>query len=84
VPAALGLIQGARTPEALVAAFRRLNPGFNLTPAQISPLAIQLLNARNPVTGDFLIPGASGPTVRRDPSVDRRGDPGAVPGHQHP
>ena len=56
LPAALGLIQGPRTAENIVAAFRQLNPIFPLTAAQISPLALQLLNATNPVTGGFIIP----------------------------
>ena len=60
LPAALGLIAGARTPENIVAAFQQLNPSFRLTPAQISPLAIDLLNARNPTTGGFIIPAPNG------------------------
>lgn len=80
VPAALGLIQGARTAESIVAAFRQLNPAFNLRPDQISPLALQLLNARNPVTGGFLIPGAGGPVVRNDPRVNIGGAFGTIGG----
>lgn len=56
LPAALGLIQGERTAANIVAAFRSLNPAFPLTEAQISPVALALLNLRNPVTGDFFIP----------------------------
>ncbi|MCI0660469.1 MAG: carboxypeptidase regulatory-like domain-containing protein [Acidobacteria bacterium] len=62
LPQALGLISGARTAENIVAAFSALNPntptrqGFTLTPAQISPITLALLNQRNPVTGDFIIP----------------------------
>ncbi len=67
LPAALRLINGARTAENVVAAFGALNPcvrnaagtptaGFCLTPAQISPIALNLLNVLNPITGDFLIP----------------------------
>ena len=67
LPAALRLISGPRTAENIVAAFSSLNPcvrnaasapvsGFCLTPAQISPVALALLNTVNPITGDFLIP----------------------------
>ncbi|HLL77734.1 MAG TPA: carboxypeptidase-like regulatory domain-containing protein [Pyrinomonadaceae bacterium] len=67
LPAALRLIAGARTAENVVAAFSSLNPcarnsvgtpvsGFCLTPSQISPVALSLLNVINPITGDFLIP----------------------------
>jgi hypothetical protein len=68
LPAALGLISGTRTAENIVAAFRSLNPTFNLTPAQISPLAIQLLNTMNPATGGPIIPAPAG----RASGVDRR------------
>ncbi|MGH9943588.1 MAG: carboxypeptidase-like regulatory domain-containing protein, partial [Pyrinomonadaceae bacterium] len=71
LPAALRLISGARTAENVVAAFGSLNPcvrnaagaptsGFCLTPAQISPIALNLLNVLNPITGDFLIPAPRG------------------------
>lgn len=81
LPAALALIQGERTPEAIVEAFRALNPSFALTPQDISPLALALLNTRNPVTGDYLIPAPTGPVVGRDRVVtigrfrDAGGDP---------
>jgi outer membrane receptor protein involved in Fe transport len=80
VPAAFALISGARTAENIVAAFRQLNPAFNLTPSQISPLALQLLNTRNPKTGDFIIPSASGASTRRDPSVNIGGSFGTIGG----
>jgi hypothetical protein len=73
VPAALGHIQGDRTAEAIVAAFRQENPAFTLRPDQISPLALQILNTRNPVTGGYLIPAGSGPSVRRDPTASVTG-----------
>ncbi|HEY9282224.1 MAG TPA: TonB-dependent receptor [Pyrinomonadaceae bacterium] len=71
LPAALRLITGARTAENVVSAFSSLNPcvrnaantpvsGFCLTPAQISPVALNLLNLINPITGDFLIPAPRG------------------------
>jgi hypothetical protein len=69
LPRALGDITGARTPANLVAAFAARNPGFTLTPAQISPLAIALLNAVNPATGGFLIPGPTGAASGTDRSV---------------
>lgn len=71
LPAALRLINGARTKENLWAAFSQLNPGIlasipkaNCNPtvngvvdrACISDTAVALLNVRNPATGDFLIP----------------------------
>jgi hypothetical protein len=69
LPQALSLISGPRTPENLVAAFQSLNPTFNLNPSQISPVALAILNTVNPVTGDFIIPGPSGPAAGRDPTV---------------
>jgi hypothetical protein len=69
LPAALALISGDRTAENIVAAFRQLNPNFALQPGNISPLALALLNARNPRTGDFLIPAPTGPVIGREPVV---------------
>ena len=85
LPAALGLISGARTAENLVDAFRQLNPSFTLTPDQISPLAVALLNARNPVGGDFLIPAPNGTPAGTDRSVaiGSRGTLGGDPLREH-
>jgi hypothetical protein len=69
LPAALGLIQGDRTKESLWQAFSTLNPGIltSIPKAQcasatdtacVSDVAVRLLNLRNPVTGDFVIPAA--------------------------
>ena len=69
LPAALGLISGPRTAENIVSAFRQLNPSFALQPGNISPVALQLLNARNPRTGDFLIPAPTGAVIGREPVV---------------
>ncbi len=69
LPAALALITGPRTAENIVAAFRELNPSFALTPGDISPLALALLNAQNPRTGGFLIPAPTGPIVGKEPVV---------------
>lgn len=55
LPEALSLIQGQRTAASVVAAFRQVNPGFSLTEAQISPVALNLLNVQNPATGGFLV-----------------------------
>jgi hypothetical protein len=66
LPAALGLITGDRTPQNIVDAFRQLNPGFALQPANISPVVLGLLNARNPRTGDFIIPAPTGSVVGKD------------------
>ncbi|MDQ3755086.1 MAG: TonB-dependent receptor [Acidobacteriota bacterium] len=64
LPAALGLIQGPRTAANVVAAFRQLNPNFQLTEAQISPLTLALLNTMNPATGDFIIPSPRANAMR--------------------
>jgi Carboxypeptidase regulatory-like domain len=63
LPLALRRITGPRTAENIVAAFSAEAPcnvaqnrGFCLTPAQISPVALAILNTINPITGDFLIP----------------------------
>jgi hypothetical protein len=69
LPAALGLLPDVRTADNIVAAFRSMNPTFNLTPAQISPLAIALLNVRNPSTGGFLIPAPTGAAAGSDRRV---------------
>ncbi len=74
LPAALGLIEGPRTAENIIAAFRSLNPSFSLTPNQISPLALALLNATNPSTGGWLIPGPNGAAA----GIDRRVSVGSV------
>jgi hypothetical protein len=66
LPAALGLIPGDRTAANLVVAFRQLNPNFALGPQDISPVALALLNARNPRTGGFLIPAPTGPAIGAD------------------
>ncbi|MGH9848777.1 MAG: carboxypeptidase regulatory-like domain-containing protein, partial [Blastocatellia bacterium] len=74
LPEALRLISGQRTAANLVAAFRQLNPNFNLTEAQISPYALAVLNLRNPATGDLFLPspkaiGAGGERVAADTTV---------------
>jgi hypothetical protein len=59
LPLALTLIGGERTAQALANAFNSVNgcAGANcLTAADISPVALRLLNLRNPVTGDYIIP----------------------------
>jgi Carboxypeptidase regulatory-like domain/TonB dependent receptor len=96
LPAALGRISGERTKANLLAAFASLNPGI-LTSipkpdctspsdrACISDVALAILNLRNPVTGDFIIPApsanatplpgtdpASGPSVGGNPWVRQR------------
>ena len=86
LPQALQLIQGARTKENVLAAFAALNPSIltSIPKAQcasptdracISDVALNLLNLRNPVTGDFVIPAprAGGPVIGNDISApDRR------------
>jgi hypothetical protein len=56
LPEALRLIGGTRTAANIAQAFRALNPAFPLTEAQISPIALNLLNLQNPITNGFLIP----------------------------
>ena len=60
LPRALGRISGARTAQNLADAFNADNGctvGVNcLTAADISPVALRLLNLINPVTGGFVIP----------------------------
>lgn len=85
LPAALRLINGARTKENLWAAFSQLNPSIlasipkpNCNPtvngvvdrACISDTAIALLNLQNPATGDFIIPAPrAGSIVGNDINV---------------
>jgi hypothetical protein len=67
LPQALQLIQGPRTKESILAAFAALNPAIlqSIPKAQcasptdracISDVALNILNLKNPVTGDYLIP----------------------------
>ena len=62
LPIALRSISGDRTAANIVAAFsdpanRQAGAAaFPLTTAQISPIALAILNVKNPVTGDYLIP----------------------------
>lgn len=82
LPAALALINGARTKENLLAAFSQLNPGIltSIPKAQctspsdracISDVAIKLLNLTNPATGGFFIPAprAGGSNIGSDTNV---------------
>ncbi|HYN85573.1 MAG TPA: TonB-dependent receptor, partial [Pyrinomonadaceae bacterium] len=74
LPLALTLLGGERTAENVAAAFNTFNgcSGSNcLTPADISPVALRLLNLRNPVTGQFVIPAPR--TGGRVIGVDRTG-----------
>lgn len=64
LPEALRLISGPRTAANIVSAFRTLNPNFPLTEAQISLVALRILNLQNPVTGDFFVPAPRGNASR--------------------
>jgi hypothetical protein len=79
MPEALQLIPGARTKENILAAFAALNPGIlqSIPKAQcssatdtacISDVALNLLNLRNPKTGDYVIaaPRPGGTVIGRD------------------
>jgi hypothetical protein len=95
LPQALQSIQGARTKENVLAAFGALNPSIlqSIPKAQcsgpadtacLSDVAMNLLNLRNPVTGDFVIPApraggqvigndiTAGPSVGGNPFVRQR------------
>ncbi len=95
LPQALQLIQGARTKENVLAAFAALNPSIlqSIPKAQcastadtacISDVALNILNLRNPVTGDFVIPApraggqvigndiTAGPSVGGNPFIRQR------------
>jgi Carboxypeptidase regulatory-like domain/TonB dependent receptor len=82
LPAALGLMSGERTKENILNAFAALNPGIRtaIPKAQcdsptdracIADVAHALLNLRNPVTGDYIIPApnASAELVGNDATV---------------
>ncbi len=63
LPLALNMITGDRTAANLAAAFNAVNTGGTVLTvntgnpfSDISPIAVALFNARNPVTGDFIIP----------------------------
>ena len=87
LPQALQLIQGARTKENVLAAFAALNPGDSdsrfrrrsaaspTDTACISDVALNLLNLRNPVTGDIVMPAprAGGTVIGND--IDGRSVP---------
>ena len=76
LPLALTLISGERTAANVAAAFNQVRPACNLTPlpancltaGDIAPIALRLLNLRNPVTGDFVIgaPRAGGRVIGVD------------------
>ena len=79
LPQALQLIQGARTKENVLAAFAALNPSIlqSIPKAQcsgptdsacISDVALNILNLRNPVTGDYVLaaPRAGGTVLGND------------------
>ena len=86
LPLALRHISGPRTAENLAAAFNLENgctSGVNcLTAADISPVAVQLFNLINPVTGDFVIPAprAGARLIGVDRSGARAFQFGIVPG----
>jgi hypothetical protein len=82
LPQALQLIDGPRTKENVLAAFAALNPSIlqSIPKAQcasgsdracISDVALNLLNLRNPVTGDFVLaaPRAGGTVIGNDTAV---------------
>ncbi|HET9943496.1 MAG TPA: carboxypeptidase-like regulatory domain-containing protein, partial [Terriglobia bacterium] len=82
LPQALQLINGERTKDAIFNAFSTANPGIltSIPKAQclsatdracISDVAVNLLNLRNPVTGDYFIPAprAGGQVAGTDPGV---------------
>ena len=76
LPLALTQISGERTAANVAAAFNAVRPACSVTPlpancltaADIAPIALRLLNLRNPVTGDFIIgaPRAGGRVIGVD------------------
>jgi hypothetical protein len=64
LPRAFTVLGDLRDAAAIAAAFNQFNNcaaiGGCLTAADISPVAVAILNRRNPVTGGFIIPGLSG------------------------
>lgn len=74
LPEALRLLTGTRTAENVAAAFNQFNGCSGttcLTAADISPVALRILNLRNPVTGDFIL--AAPRDGGRRVGVDRAG-----------
>ena len=62
LPLAFSVLGGDRSPAAIAAAFNQFNGcagGNCLTAADISPVAVNILNLRNPVTGGFYLPSIS-------------------------
>ena len=74
LPAALASISGERTKENVFSAFQSLNPGITGSipnAAAINDVAMALLTARNPATGDYIIPAprAGGNLIGADATV---------------
>ncbi|MBA3351256.1 MAG: TonB-dependent receptor, partial [Blastocatellia bacterium] len=66
LPRALTILGSDRSAAAIAAAFNQFNSctGTNcLTPADISPFALNIFNLQNPVTGGFVLPNV--PDARR-------------------
>lgn len=62
LPLAFSVLGDNRTPAAIAAAFNQFNGCSGatcLTAADISPVAVNILNLRNPVTGGFYLPSIS-------------------------
>lgn len=82
LPRALNLVGGNRSAAALVAAFKLLNPAFNLNASQVSLFSLNLFNLRNPATGNFVIPAPNSLPGAKNlfdanglPLVDLEGNP---------
>ena len=87
LPQALTVLGDNRSREAIAAAFNQFNgcAGTNcLTAADINPVAFNIFNLRNPVTGGFVLPSLSSNNVRQLGIVDQTGTGsfqfGAFPG----
>ena len=76
LPVALSVLGDDRSKSAIAAAFNQFNgcAGANcLTVADISDVAFNIFNLRNPVTGGFVLPSLSGTNFRPLGIVDQTG-----------
>ncbi len=76
LPQALTILGDNRSREAIAAAFNQFNgcAGANcLTANDISNVAFNIFNLRNPVTGNFILPSLAGMNVRSLGIVDQTG-----------
>ncbi len=76
LPLAFSVLGDDRSPAAIAAAFNQFNGCAGatcLTAADISPVAVNILSLRNPVTGGFYLPSLVGANFRPLGIVDQSG-----------